>query len=678
MNKPILLIVIIILLNLCVNVNTENALNFETNDDQIVEQLINECENEIEKHKECFDTYLEKDAIGLNDFFYQDILKSTFCLSVYSNKCKSFYDSLISNQSVCSLAKQYKSFENIDSFDENEYERFDKMCQYQIDYACRIKFSLYEDCNVENFIGDSELYTKACVDFKSVKCQDFYQQDIENVISLCHYELSEYANDIPDSNKLKLHYEKSNELCKNILNNPVESCENEMKKYEKCQYDISSIVNDNDLLLEKCANFSSRECLDFFSVYELMLPICSYAKPFFNYDLDKKLSDIMDSNSRICNELRSNDQMKKSATEACETELKEYDECLFKYSSELTNDELSQKCSVYNSEKCQSFYHRSEDFPICAFANGNNYFGSSDGIGLFSKKNPYSNDINIYDKVCNQDKETIIEDCKKELRVFEKCLFDDKENPSDEEKQEQSPSQDILSKQCKIFRSINCEWFYEKNIDSFIQSCFAAERYQPVLDKIHELSLSDSKYKYYEENCPVNNNPWGNFNDQYAFSMCGDGFDIGGDDNINEIGGGNFGGFGGGNFGGFGCGFEFEDDISTFSWIDEFIFGSNDIPPYEDNDNIVPPSNDNAVDNNVIPPTSDDNVITPSPDDNVTPPSSNGNGFGFGRNKNPSFGRNGFGFGRNGFRFGRNGFRFSRNNFSSSSNSKNLDSVPAI
>ena len=708
MNKTIFLIVIIILLNLCVSVNTENASNFETNYYQIVdkEQLIIECENELEKHKECFDTYLESDVIiGLNDYyFYKDILTSTFCLSVYSDKCKSFYDSLITNQSVCSLAKQYKSFENINSFDEKEYERYNEMCQYKIDYACRIKLMLYEDCNVENFINDQSLYTKACVDFKSDKCQDFYQQDIENVISLCHSVFSEsenFENDIPDSNKLKLQYEKSNELCKDVLSNPIESCENEMEKYEKCQYDISSIVNDNNLLLEKCAIFNSRECIDFFSVYELMLPICSYAKPFFNYDLDQKLSDIMNSNSIICNGLIINDQMKKSATEACENELKKYDECLFKYSLELTNDELSQKCSVYNSEKCQSFYHRTEDFPICAFANRNSYFEFTDN-GLFSRKSLYNDDINIYDKICNQDEETIIESCKKELKVFEKCLLDDKEAPSDEEKQEQSSSQEILSKQCRIFRSINCEWFYQKNIDSLIQSCFAAERYQPVLDKIHELSISGSKYKYYEENCPVNNNPWGDFNN-HAFSMCGNTFDLeNGDLGSNDLGSGGFGGFGGGNFGGYGCGFELDDDDNnddpTFSWIDEFVFGKNDesyegdnidstsdyneistsaseneIPTSSD-ENEIPTSssvNDYVVGDDVIPPSSDDNVIPPSSNNNVAPPSSNGYRFGFGRSTVPFFGRNKFGFGRNGYGrngFGRNGFGFGGDNVPPSSN----------
>jgi len=607
MNKSIVLFLIIILLSLCIGAYAEEALNIETvskeeTDDQTVdkEKIIKECENEIEEHKECINSYIAKNT-------YNDVFNS-FCSIIDSDKCKTFYENLVSNNSACSIAKQYKSFGVIDDFDDEEYKQLKNDYRCEIDYRCRVVLASYKECNVSNYESDKNLLINACVHSESEECQYIYNKsdDIERLMALCPSDIMEVESDIPDSNKLKLHYEKNNELCKNILSNPVEVCESELKKYEEgCLYDISSIKDDDDLLIEKCGTFYSAECRDLLYVPEHIVPICIYAQPYLDYNLKEKLSKISMSGLSVCNNLGSSTREK--AIKKCEDELNQYDECLFKFSLDLTDDELSQKCAIYNSEKCQNFYNRNEEFQTCAAFKGFDWgvYYDDKEIGFFKKKSPYNNDLVVYDRICNFEKEVNIEHCKIEFANFEPCLFEDEELSSadEDEQQEELSPEELLKKQCSIFKGPMCNQFYLKQIDEFIPSCLAADRYRPFMDRIHNLSLPEWKFEYLEEQCSSFQSQGGfgfGFDSQYHFEFGiqddGSEFGFGGQDNESGFGFGgqdngsgfefgsqdNGSGFGSGfGFGGQdnGSGFEFGDqgtsDNNDFGWTDNQEYGFN-------------------------------------------------------------------------------------------------------
>jgi len=603
MNKFIAIFLIIILLSLCVGAYAEEELNVETvlkeeTDDQTVdkEKIIKECENEIEEHKECISKYTVKDTWNddINNYL------NSFCFSFFTDKCEKFYENLISNNSACSIAKQYKSFGVIDDFDE-EYRQLKIDCEWKIDYTCRTKLASYKECNASNYESDKNLLINTCVHFESEECQDLYNNsdDIEKLMAICPSDIMEVESDIPDSNKLKLHYEKNNELCKDILSNSVEICENELKKHEEgCLYDISSIKNDDDLLIEKCAIHHTMECQELLYVIQYSLPICVYAQPYLDYDLKEKLYEISMSNLAECNSAI-NGPVREKIIKKCEDELSPYDECLFKFSLDLTDDELSQKCAIYNSEKCQSFYNNNDNFQTCKLISSYSWGGfdsnphGEEELGYFAKKDPYNSDIVIYDRVCNFEKEVNIEQCKIEFSSFEPCLFEDEDYSSDEEEQQEELSpEELLKEQCIIFNGPMCNQFYLKKIDEFIPSCFAADRYEPIIDKLHSLSLPEWKYENFKEQCSSSNySPFGGFDNVFGFGGQDNGFEFGsgfdGQENGSGFGfGSGFGGqengsgfeFGGQDNGfGFGSGFGGQENGSGFEFGGQdngFGFGS--------------------------------------------------------------------------------------------------------
>jgi len=557
-----------------------------------VEQLTNECEKELEEHKECFrDNYL-KEGVAFTEY-----LKS-YCFQFYTEKCHSFYTRLSSNQSICSLAKKYKSFGDIDSFDENEYREIDTMCYSTVDYSCRLLFNNHEKCNVDTYLDDKgnnndpTQITEGCIHFESDECQAFYHQSNETR-TICTSFIPEYKESIPDLNELALLDQKSKNTCQETLNHAIEDCEYQLKayEYEECLLDIASMMKEIDeddqdeFLIEKCSIFRSRKCKDLYSIFEIKFPICAYAQKTLSYPIYDTIISNINLNYQVCNyELTFSNRTKEKILSGCANQLEIYDECLLEYTSEFTDDEISQQCTLYKSEKCQPFYNLYEyleDTPYCLLIPHYDYISDLNNIDIIKKRESYYKDRIIYDKLCYREKETNIEQCELERKSVEFCLLDE---PSLEDEEE-------FRKQCTNFKNTFCQIVYTNHY-LYLSSCYAAGRDQPqLLDKI--LHPSDGQWNYFNEHCPsdipINNTFDFNFNDSmFNFgdendnpsSSPGFGFGFGFDNDDSYSSSGNENGNDGFEFGfGSGDGFGFgNDDSYSFSGNgnDEFEFDDND------------------------------------------------------------------------------------------------------
>ncbi|ORX76769.1 hypothetical protein BCR32DRAFT_271075 [Anaeromyces robustus] len=375
---------------------------------------IKECENEIMENKECLmNDFPLNISVNMIDEDYDGrlgIVNSLLpkCTIFNSDKCMTFYRNQYSNISLCSIAKNHKSFEFIDTFNNDIYNYYKKICTEVVLSFCISKSIIYENCKIEaNYDSESELINNInyidyqCQSFKSDKCQEFYKNEKSN-ISMC-YSSKDFNYKFPENSKvLEESYKTTEKICEHFSEVTEKYCKKNLEAYDECYFEISNKDNDQEKV-EKC-----------------------------NSIINKIVSD-------------------------CEKELQseENKECLLINNiSKINNEDLLENCKIYNSEKCQKFYNFENNSFVCTFAK---IYGDLIGYKIDKKFELLENNINFYNEICNLNEEEIFEKCHSlfiENEYF-KCYINEKDiNNNDEEE---------LADFCVQLKSQNCQLFYNNN-----------------------------------------------------------------------------------------------------------------------------------------------------------------------------------------------------------------------
>ncbi|ORX78493.1 hypothetical protein BCR32DRAFT_270056 [Anaeromyces robustus] len=351
------------------------------------ENSIAECEIEIENNKEC----LFEISTELND---EDFL---YCENYDRNGCTSFFGSLndpweTNRINICSIARNFKDFGFINTMDIAKYYKYDDICREDI--------------------------------------QTKYKK-------LCENEASDYKKCFIDNEVLNIY-----------------------SKYRSRELDS---LKDNEIqsLRKACIDFKSDYCVDFRSRKNqivLTYPSCELFRHSSYYNMDQIFYEEM---RRIKD--RGNDFMNfcerfiEYQESKCDNILEEYDECLPIFTTTNTTtigeeeEELIMKnCSIFKSEKCQSFYENKYNLiPLCHNYTMTMKYEKSELLINF--EDTVNNYKNICDNVEFNDemKEKIISDCKNELQNNE-CLFDYDPKMKDED----------IASYCELFRSEKCNKEY--------------------------------------------------------------------------------------------------------------------------------------------------------------------------------------------------------------------------
>ncbi|ORX80247.1 hypothetical protein BCR32DRAFT_268973 [Anaeromyces robustus] len=499
-----------------------------------IEKSIEECENELKEHKECqidiFSILNEKAAKEEEIKEGEEIEKKflEFINNFNSKKCKNFYKKQYTNQSICTIAKKYKSFDFIDTFDINMYNQYHNLYEHLLSYY-------YQDCigyintnygkcfnddtidliYIDDLINDNkdfdnfddfndfddfddfdfddddydyddydnglEQYEKnniiqKCVELNSEQCINLYNNtnEIINNYHSCHILNNIYISNDDDNNNNNNPFNISNYIvsnspntklnnnCGTILENSIQKCNKELEKYKECyNIDIDYLSEIDDFeLMGKCTILESEKCIKFYNNLHHEIPICSFAEQLQRYEVLENLKEKQDNITYVCqNNIKK--EMKEKAILFCH-DLFLNGECIFNYNPEWNETELSQKCQIFNSEKCQAFnYNPLMDYPVCLYIQ-NHYYDEVEYI--FSNYYSYLN----YDTlICNNDINSIVDECGYALINYKKCLLNNQEIINDKD----------LQDHCLKFLDKECQEFYENPMKK-VPICHIAQNYK--------------------------------------------------------------------------------------------------------------------------------------------------------------------------------------------------------
>eukprot|EP00833_Pecoramyces_ruminatium_P006383 jgi/Orpsp1_1/1180415/evm.model.c7180000073349.1 len=149
----------------------------------------------------------------------------------------------------------------------------------------------------------------------------------------------------------------------------IDECKKELKEYEECQVEISSEMDENDLM-QSCKSFKSSKCEEFYKNQYTEKSVCSVAKKNNNVtfgfidDFNRnKYHQFVD----IC------DESMNKKKEECSNALDKYKNCFIENFDDLnisSLDQLLDICHNYDNNECVKFYENvSEilsDIPSCS------------------------------------------------------------------------------------------------------------------------------------------------------------------------------------------------------------------------------------------------------------------------------------------------------------------------
>ncbi|ORX88226.1 subtilisin-like protein [Anaeromyces robustus] len=466
------------------------------------EDIIKECEDELKTNEEC----LIKIS---SDMKNEDGI--TQCNILNTEKCKEFYNNLISGKSVCSLAKNYKEFEFIDQFDINKFNKYNyEYCldKYYTDeiFRCQSDILDYLSCLISEGINilDNNNNISRCIAIKSDLCRSFYEDpkkaltnvpSCKNLYNLNLPEIMEALQNFDDDsiNETLNYTDEYDNICDELFENSVEKCNKELEQYEECLIDFPEDISDltDEELKEKCYLYQSEKCMKIYNSYSVELPICKYAEEIQSFPLVESIRKNVENYYDICFKTN-NSYLKETAISDCFDLLEKGNKCLFDLTDKPSKDELFEKCDMLYSEEC-SVEAAINNSPSCRLAE--NY---SDEV--LSKINEYMTNHITYDEICEatNDIDSAIESCEMDLKTYKYC--DLSEYPMDDDTD--------LKYRCMNFNFGSCQKFYD-NPYSIAPSCFVAQLYKDF----NIYGKSNETFEYYEDICTSEDNDNDNGND---------------------------------------------------------------------------------------------------------------------------------------------------------------------
>ncbi|ORX78116.1 subtilisin-like protein [Anaeromyces robustus] len=468
------------------------------------EKSIEECENEIKENEECL---IE---ISL-DLTIDDII--TQCNTFNSQKCQIFYQNQFSNRSICSIAKEFKQFKKYDDFDFNKYNNNKNICNDHFGtdiIKCKKHITSFNDCILEEELFDdfnnteidelkeNKYFVETCGSIKSDKCEKFYKNIEEEILSypscsiinkLQKINISKYFDDVSVDYTLN-NYKILSSKCDNIidLSVKIENCNKELEEYKDCFLNMPNNTTTDDELTENCYTFINPNCYNLYYDYKSVLPNCHYAQQFQNFTLLNNLPEITNTYMDIC-KYNPPKNIKAKFISDCRSYLID-EKCIFDYNFEMTNEELIQKCEIYTKECTNNYLNQYLNIPGCRLVEDKDvihefYFSKSkikDNKHLCMSMKGNDNDIHEVNNLCEI-----------ELERYKICNLNTNKEFINENN---------LKSNCINFLNEECQAFY-KNPFKNIPYCHYAMKNN--FRNIEIFDKSNEKYKYYEEICLSNN-----------------------------------------------------------------------------------------------------------------------------------------------------------------------------
>ncbi|KAG4086717.1 subtilisin-like protein [Neocallimastix lanati (nom. inval.)] len=230
--------------------------------------------------------------------------------------------------------------------------------------------------------------------------------------------------------------------------------------------------------LNKCTDevSSYRKCLIDRDIFDILLDDSGNLKEI---DLNMLGEDKLEKLQNDCINFRTDDCVDFELI--CTNKIKEYDDCLPVFTNTPINEEFRRNCSLYKSDKCQSFYEAENYFiPLC-----NTYSPEYEKLELL---NNFEDTVNNYKTICeieveDEIKEEAISNCINELQNNE-CLFDYTPGMKNQE----------VFQHCKTFKTEKCQEKYSSSPEN-IDICRLARLYDDDDDKVKSI-LAESKEKF--------------------------------------------------------------------------------------------------------------------------------------------------------------------------------------
>eukprot|EP00833_Pecoramyces_ruminatium_P005639 jgi/Orpsp1_1/1179671/evm.model.c7180000070278.1 len=227
------------------------------------------------------------------------------------------------------------------------------------------------------------------------------------------------------------------------MDQSVEECENELKKYEQCQVNISSDVNKVELM-QNCKIYESAECKEFYRLQLTEQSSCNVVKQF-NNTLSGFIYEFDDNKFNQYNSICFNNA--KNSDEECLNELNKYKSCFIKKDMDYsyTLDKLLDQCNNYNFDECFNFFENIteiiNEIPSCFALKETNSMDYllKNKIDFYTYKDRASQFRDIYCKTAN--------DCDSELNGYKECHIDVSDKMEKEE----------ILKRCNIINSDKCK-----------------------------------------------------------------------------------------------------------------------------------------------------------------------------------------------------------------------------
>lgn len=299
--------------------------------------------------------------------------------------CRGFYLQQINNNSKCATVKD--KFEFTKNFSKEKYNQYNDICNSlnnKYENECKKSFSKYEKCfnkdlnQLSNKPYSSE-FIQGCSDFKSEECNNFYKNIDEIINENPFCSLLKEINSIDYVyNKMfnkyyfgfKYDIETYTKICENVSsskNYKNELCENELKKYNKCQIDISTDMNDEDII-NNCEIFKENFCVEFYQKLIANDSPCSV--------IENKYEFIKSFNQEKYNQFDNTcNSVENKYSSKCEKDLYIYNKC-FKtdikemYDKDPNSDELKQGCFDLKTKECIKFFNKNrksilKEIPSC-------------------------------------------------------------------------------------------------------------------------------------------------------------------------------------------------------------------------------------------------------------------------------------------------------------------------
>ncbi|ORX78904.1 hypothetical protein BCR32DRAFT_301338 [Anaeromyces robustus] len=284
---------------------TENGCQSNSGFCTSSEKVIKECEKELENNKECL---LD---ISSNMNVENRINR---CKNLKSNECEVFLRKLVNNLSVCSIAKKYKSFDLIKSYDKKKYYATLDICENNsyIKYKneCKTQIENNKEYLIDESINFNDYSTfsanvERCTIIKSNKFVSFYnnkiQDTLKNYLPSCYFfyhyhevdlikELTNY-NAFSNNDKSIQVYNEYIKFCNgNIQNKSVEMCNKILEENKECQITKNGNNNNNNNNNYNCNIFKSEKCQSFYQIYNNPGFVCKVAQKYKTTNHDQKWS----------------------------------------------------------------------------------------------------------------------------------------------------------------------------------------------------------------------------------------------------------------------------------------------------------------------------------------------------------------------------------------------------